>query len=411
MAPVSPSSSCAGLPSHQPNDSVVVDAHVRASSRTDDNLTSPSHGPDDEFVQVDLTDIRKYVQCPICLGIIRKTRTVMECLHRFCRECIDKSMRMGNNECPVCRTHCASRRSLRDDLNFDALIAALYPNVDTYEEEELALREEDERRNKQLQASIAETSERQSDAISRRCTTAKVTAAAIVRKAHSKLRNMQNQNRDRSQGEDLRYGGDDAEFMEQYGETIATEIASKEKRIRRRKRETEGFLLEASDDEQDEVGGNKALCFTSEKTGEAIKGETSTAKAVKLEGLVTWARAGARSHMRYGSLSNGNRNIYCTRATVLLEALSAADRSEIDVHFDVHFTLQPFNQSDSADKLPSLERPNLCCPANVTVQHICKFLVSHLSAVPAEELEFSARRCKWAIRAQGRWKTLSAPQN
>lgn len=40
-----------------------------------------------------------------------------------------------NNECPVCRTHCASRRSLRDDLNFDALIAALYPNVDSYEEE------------------------------------------------------------------------------------------------------------------------------------------------------------------------------------------------------------------------------------------------------------------------------------
>lgn len=28
-------------------------------------------------------------------GIIRKTRTVMECLHRFCRECIDKSMRLG----------------------------------------------------------------------------------------------------------------------------------------------------------------------------------------------------------------------------------------------------------------------------------------------------------------------------
>ena len=116
----------------------------------------------------------------------------MECLHRFCRDCIDKSMRLGygakhhisfcflkemttyfwnhvtvsilkrgiyslimppghnwvlfiyniimlwlcrNNECPACRTHCASRRSLRDDPNYDALIAALYPDIDKYEEE------------------------------------------------------------------------------------------------------------------------------------------------------------------------------------------------------------------------------------------------------------------------------------
>lgn len=40
-----------------------------------------------------------------------------------------------NNECPACRTHCASRRSLRDDPNYDALIAALYPDIEKYEEE------------------------------------------------------------------------------------------------------------------------------------------------------------------------------------------------------------------------------------------------------------------------------------
>lgn len=40
-----------------------------------------------------------------------------------------------NNECPACRTHCASRRSLRDDPNYDALIAILYPDIDKYEEE------------------------------------------------------------------------------------------------------------------------------------------------------------------------------------------------------------------------------------------------------------------------------------
>ncbi|KAH6794736.1 RING 1A [Perilla frutescens var. hirtella] len=73
----------------------------------------------------------------------------MECLHRFYRECIDKSMRLGNNECPACRTHCASRRSLRDDPNYDALIVALYPDIDKYEEEELAFHEEERDHNKQ----------------------------------------------------------------------------------------------------------------------------------------------------------------------------------------------------------------------------------------------------------------------
>jgi len=41
----------------------------------------------------------------------------------------------SNNECPACRTHCASRRSLRDDPNYDSLIAALYPDIEKYEED------------------------------------------------------------------------------------------------------------------------------------------------------------------------------------------------------------------------------------------------------------------------------------
>jgi hypothetical protein len=44
-----------------------------------------------------------------------------------------------NNECPACRTHCASRRSLRDDPKYDALIAALYPDIDKYEEEVMSM--------------------------------------------------------------------------------------------------------------------------------------------------------------------------------------------------------------------------------------------------------------------------------
>ncbi|WVZ26693.1 hypothetical protein V8G54_005237 [Vigna mungo] len=39
------------------------------------------------------------------------------------------------NECPICRVHVPSRRSLREDPNFDKLIAALVPDIDKYEEE------------------------------------------------------------------------------------------------------------------------------------------------------------------------------------------------------------------------------------------------------------------------------------
>ncbi|XP_012572561.1 putative E3 ubiquitin-protein ligase RING1a [Cicer arietinum] len=98
---------------------------------------------EEEYVTIDMSLVRKEVECPICLGIIRKTSTVMECLHRFCRKCIDKSMRLGNKECPSCRTHLASRRSLKDDPNYDILIATLFPNIDKFEEEEFASLEEE----------------------------------------------------------------------------------------------------------------------------------------------------------------------------------------------------------------------------------------------------------------------------
>ncbi|KAI5386657.1 hypothetical protein KIW84_072980 [Lathyrus oleraceus] len=93
----------------------------------------------EEYLMVDLSSLRKEIECPICLGIIRNTSTVMECMHRFCRDCIHKSIRLGNNECPVCRAHCPSRRSLRDDPTYDALIQVICPDIDKYEKEELAL--------------------------------------------------------------------------------------------------------------------------------------------------------------------------------------------------------------------------------------------------------------------------------
>ncbi|EEY60557.1 uncharacterized protein PITG_13276 [Phytophthora infestans T30-4] len=74
--------------------------------------------------------------CPICLGIIKETMVVMECLHRFCGECISTAIRHSNRECPSCRIHIPSKRSLRPDANFDALIRKIHPNLAEFERNE-----------------------------------------------------------------------------------------------------------------------------------------------------------------------------------------------------------------------------------------------------------------------------------
>lgn len=87
---------------------------------------------DDKEVLFKANEINQFITCPVCLAIIHKTMTVMECLHRFCESCIEKCLRMGRKECPTCRIKCSSRRSLRADPNFDALIHKLYPDLEEY---------------------------------------------------------------------------------------------------------------------------------------------------------------------------------------------------------------------------------------------------------------------------------------
>lgn len=91
---------------------------------------------DDSTTTLQVRTLNIELQCPICLGVLHNTMTVMECLHRFCSGCISKSLRLGKKECPTCRVHCSSRRHLRPDPNFDGLIAQIYPNLDEFEAKE-----------------------------------------------------------------------------------------------------------------------------------------------------------------------------------------------------------------------------------------------------------------------------------
>lgn len=89
-----------------------------------------------EVVQRSADSVKPYLQCPICLGIMHDPVIVMECLHRFCNSCIQKCLRIGKNECPCCKIHIPSRRSLRSDDNFKRLISKLFPSLEAYEEKE-----------------------------------------------------------------------------------------------------------------------------------------------------------------------------------------------------------------------------------------------------------------------------------
>lgn len=83
-----------------------------------------------------LKALRSEFTCVICLDFIKNTRVVMECLHRFCEDCIEKSLRLGKKECPICRVPVPSRRSLAPDPNFDRLIASIFGNLTELQRDE-----------------------------------------------------------------------------------------------------------------------------------------------------------------------------------------------------------------------------------------------------------------------------------
>ncbi|XP_050371291.1 putative E3 ubiquitin-protein ligase RING1a isoform X1 [Argentina anserina] len=325
----------------------------------------------DEYVAVRLSEIRKEVQCPICLGIIRKTRTVMECLHRFCRECIDKSMRLGNNECPACRTHCASRRSLRDDPKYDALIAAIYPDIDKYEEEELSFHEEEKARNKQIQASIAQTFRRQSEALGRKRTTAKATAAAFMRRSQGNYKMRRRRNHKNTfdiQGSDVNEEGNGNDG----GKDSSSADEQLEPRPKRPKRwagaryyQPSSATANADGDDENDYEVNKAVMAAS-------------VGFIGSPERLAWGKGGMRSHTRYGSSSGANGKNARNRLSKLVEYLRNSEAN--DKGLDIHLLLVSFDEQ----RIPSLQRPYLCCRPTLSVGQLCQYVAEQTALQPDE---------------------------
>ncbi|KAG9149705.1 hypothetical protein Leryth_012430 [Lithospermum erythrorhizon] len=380
---------------HHKNNIINSTTNITNEEPQDSDESAPSSpGGKDEFVLVKLSEIRKEVQCPICLGIIQKTRTVMECLHRFCRGCIDKAMRLGNNECPACRTHCASRRSLRDDPNYDALIAALCPDIKKYEEEEsqcghiylvwritilthltgpllfviyqeLAFHEEEKTRNKLIQTAIAETVRRQTEALGRKRTRARA-AAAFMKRSHRNLRGRKKHRIAEHRGSD----DDEDVNVQDFGNSSADERSTEVKRKRRK-----GGL------------GTRSSALDAEESGHDSDVEVKRESIFPPSGLfgsfeiLSWGKGGTRSHHRLGNPNSGTGRLpQNNHISKLIDHLRCADQSSEGL--DISLRLVTLHE----DTVPSLQRPYICSRPALSVKHLCQYVAMHTS-MQADEIE------------------------
>ena len=82
-------------------------------SSSSSSSTSPSSNA--TFIELDESILEDDLKCPVCLGILDTTYTVMACLHRFCSECLHRSLRIelapgkSSHECPSCRAKVRSQ--------------------------------------------------------------------------------------------------------------------------------------------------------------------------------------------------------------------------------------------------------------------------------------------------------------
>ncbi|CAN8311145.1 unnamed protein product [Cochlearia groenlandica] len=328
-----------------------------------------------EFMNIGLGDIRKDVQCPICLGIIKKTRTVMECLHRFCRECIDKSMRLGNKECPACRKHCASRRSLRDDPKFDAFIAVLFKNIDRFEKEELVFHEDEMARKNQIQVSIAQVSQRQSDALAKKRSSGKETRfLARTQRTGSSSRRRSNY---RNMEQDTSEAHDDDDGNNNIGKDSSSDEPCAEILLKKRRK--------CSTNHPYSSANNNVNCADNGKEEGSYKDSRGRSPGLVWNPeVLAWGRGGTRSNTRQGNHgASHHKSVRNARLNRLVEYLGSVESNSDEM--DIHLKLIAL---DTKGMPPTLLQPYICCRPTLLVKQLREYVALKMQ-FKAEEVELS----------------------
>ncbi|VFQ84087.1 unnamed protein product [Cuscuta campestris] len=348
---------------------------IKQSSGDDSDETGTDPEDFDELISVSRSAIRGNVQCPICLGIIKRTRVVMGCQHRFCKECIDKSMRLGNNECPACRIHCASRRSLRDDPRFDALIKAIFPDVEKYEEEELVFHEEERALNQQIQASIAQVCQRQSEALIKRRKLNKELNTSSTLREYRSYRNAYSRRRRRSMHTTELQQSEHNESEGDPDHKSQTDEHGAPAKARRRALGTPSNHTYPSPSAPIHREGDIYM----ENSYEKIRRETQDEDSpIRKPETFTWGRGGMRSHVRHGS-SSSSKNVRANQLSKITDCLKTAPQIN-ESQQDAHGQLVSCNAEDK----PSLEKPSPCCNSSLSINDIPEHEIAGEVKPPAE---------------------------
>ena len=92
-------------------------------------LTKPT-----EPVNYSTALIRKELECPICLRIMKEPVISRSCGHVYCKECIEKYIRQDklSKKCPSCRISITNRRHLVREPILEQLIKTAFPDLDDY---------------------------------------------------------------------------------------------------------------------------------------------------------------------------------------------------------------------------------------------------------------------------------------
>ncbi|RZC46554.1 hypothetical protein C5167_039495 [Papaver somniferum] len=247
-----------------------------------------------------------------------------------------------NNECPACRTHCASRRSLRDDPNYDILIATLYPDIDEYEEKELAFGDEEKIRNNHIQDYIAQTVRRQSSALG---STHKSRTTAKSVTSFTRTTDQPNKRRGRRRNNELTQSSEDDDHVNGTGSSngngyvncnrvdgrsSSSDDSSMDVKPRTRRRWVRCCFSQPSS-----ASANANTEFNENNGSEDVtKGSADPFKTpgfVRVPEVLVWGKGGTRSHSRQRNLTAGNSmNSRIPRSNPLFDLVDNIHKLEED---------------------------------------------------------------------------------